>query len=201
MLNADFDRRMRDALIHSDEPLIAALLGLLVEMQGVRPQFSISSESIAAFAAESSESVIFIEATSELATSAQLAQITTRSAPAIVVFSHATQTRTLAAVAADYSLAWMIVPPSATELAAILRRDARRDPADSRPQRLTEVSSAEDGTTIVCDKRGQRWLVRDHRGVRTFVSEHGHVRRIAIPASETSDHTLSTLSAQFNATV
>lgn len=186
-------------LVLSDEPVVAALVGILVEIAGRTPVFAEPVES-ATDALERLRplSVVLVEVTLGSARSDLFFAAAAKSGIGVAVFGPVERAREIAEIAGSRNVPWFTMPPSREQLATALdiaggRARRRRD---TERRAGVEAVIASDGTRILLDRDGRRWMVYDRRvssdrrreeepaTVRVFVSDAGEARQCGLDESE-----------------
>jgi hypothetical protein len=193
-------------LIASDAPLVAALIGLLVESSGGQPLFPLDREPLA-------EAIARLRPVSLALVGVGLSEIHSdlffalaeRYGIRVVVFGPEQQLGEIADVAAHRGVAWFSLPPTqrAIDVAFHLTQD-RRAPVSEDRRQDAHASVGHDGTPLLVDQLGTQWLVYDRRasggrrrtdsGVdRMFVSEQGERFSCHVDPTVAGDTSASTL--------
>jgi hypothetical protein len=199
-------------LILTEQPVIAALVGMLVELAGCDVVFPAVAEQPAdALTRLRPLAVILIDAEMSAARSDLLFALASRKQIGVAVFGSGERAREIAEIAALRQIPWLTLPPDVDRLSAVIdrlcgkktaaRTHERREPAET-------VLSA-DGTCILRDAAGRHWIVYDRRsagdrrtndrteiGNRVFVAEDGETRHCELPAGESREHTANILEEQ-----
>ena len=206
-------------MVLSEQPVVAALVGILVEQSGRPAVFAEADEQPAAAVRRLRPvAVIVIDAEIPAAASDLLFALASRAKVGVVVFGSEGQARRVAEIAARRAIPWVILPDDADRLTGAI--DAAIDPAtrsrSSDRRQPAEASVAPDGTHILRDIAGRRWMVYDRRGTsdrreagangpdgadRVFVAENGETRHCAVSRVELADRSASALEAQLDRAV
>src|SRR5207253_1048807 len=120
--------------------------------------------------------------------------------------------RRIAEIAGGRRIPWFTMPPTADQLATALDvaiGTERRRRTHERRLTTSEAIVAPDGTRILHDSKGQRWMVYDRRmtadrrdgpgqpiAVRVFVSEAGESRECGLAEQEVRQASASALELQ-----
>lgn len=174
-------------LVLSDQPLVAALVGMLVELVGFVPAFAEAGERPEeALRRVRPLLVVLLDAQLDAARSDLFFAQAAKRKVGLAVFGPTGSERQLAAIARQRGVPWVEVPASSEAFADLLERAAAaqwwRSGADRR--RAPAVSPSSDGGFVFVDQDGRRWQVYDRRGAqrrrgdplvvqRTFVDEDG----------------------------
>jgi hypothetical protein len=216
-------------LVLSDEPIVAALVGILIEVAGRTPVFADPDESPAdALERLRPFSAVLTDIAIGAAHSDLFFASAAKSGIAIAVFGPEMRARELAEIASARNVPWFTIPPTASELAraldvaggrAVRDRAAPEPPSHERgPERRESVAAsvASDGTRILVERSGQRWMVYDRRSpidrrrdegdggaagdgvaaVRMFVSDTGETRRCGLDEVEVRQASAAALELQ-----
>ena len=200
-------------LIATDAPLVAALIGLLVETSGGQPIYPAQDEPLGeALTRLRPVSLVLVDVAISEAQSDLFFALAERHGVRVVVFGSSKQIREIASVASQRGIAWFSLPPTqhGIDAAIQLNQNRRAESSDDRRQGAGS-SISEDGTPILVDQLGTQWLVYDRRvsmvrrqgpedavsGIdRTFVSERGERFSCVVDSSVAADSTAVTLSDQ-----
>jgi len=197
----------RSILILSPQPMIAALVGMLVELTGHHPVFAETTEPpLEALRRLRPLAVILVDADMDIAHSDLLFALAARNQIGVVVFGHRAEPREVGEVASHRHIPWFTLPPSLDQLSVaiakasggerVARQSDRRQPA--------HADVAADGTRLFRDTSGRNWIVYDRRAsvdrrsadhlaggsidddpsARVFVAEDGETRYYALAASD-----------------
>lgn len=198
-------------LILTEQPVIAALVGMLVELAGWQAVFAGDDEQPAdALTRLRPLAVIFIDAEMTAARSDLFFALASRKQIGVAVFGSGARTREIAEVAAQRQIPWLTLPPDVDRLATVIDLLSGKSMLGRRRERreAAAVVSA-DGTCILRDTTGRHWIVYDRRsatdrrvnehgeiGDRVFVAEDGETRHCELPAVELGVHTANVLEEQ-----
>ena len=200
------DRSGHKVLIIADDPLLAALIGSLVESARGTPAFAAPAEvADQAVARVKPLAAVLLDAGAAVAESDLFVSRARKLGARVLVFG----TRTMVARRADWarthSLETFALPDAVEALAQALERlnGEPRRPRSDADRRATERRP--DGTLVFTDAAGTRWSVYDRRGTerrervdRRFVNEAGEVRHCEISEQEAGVVTASALAAQLD---
>lgn len=203
-------RAVGSVLIFADDPIIAALVGLLVELSGREPAFARAGERhVDALRRVRPAAMVLVDVSLEEARSDIFFAAAAKVRVPTVIFGSEMHARDVGEVAAGRGIPWFIIPPDPEHLAAALEAasgDKRREAGD---RRKPEVVSASDGTQIFSDASGCRWMAYDRRAMsgrreadrdgavdRVFVSESGVTLTVVSPGDRLIDLTPDALAEQ-----
>ena len=206
--------RTAKVLVLSREPLVAALVGMLLELEAYEPAFADPEESPEdAVTRVRPLAVIFLDGGMDAARSDLFfARIAKRGVP-VVLFAEPAMSADVEALAQARGLPCIVLP---TDRAAVARVLAATGPqteprSGSDRRRPPSAYSAPDGTLVYRDRAGQRWLVYDRRTGerragghrdsvdpphRAFISESGEEWRFPIARGQPLEATASALEWQ-----
>jgi CheY-like chemotaxis protein len=204
-------------LVLSDEPVVAALVGILVEVAGRTPVFAEPEES-ATDALERLRplSVVLVDVAMGASHSDLFFAAAAKSGIGVAVFGPDMRSRDIAEIASARNVPWFTMPPTAEQLARALDiaggRERRERSLERRANTNIEARITSDGTRILLDSSGRRWMVYDRRGsgdrrqegrdeephaaIRVFVSEAGETRRCDLDDVEVRQASASALESQ-----
>jgi len=201
-------------LVLADGPVVAALIGMLVETTGRTPVFGNPGE-VPSDALERTRptAAVIIDATLSAAESDLFFAAAAKWNIGVAVFGPETTARRIAEIAGDRGIPWFTMPPSADQLADALdiAIGAERRGDGERRAITSEAIVAPDGTRILRDSKGQRWMVYDRRAsadrrgaqdddhdlvTRVFVSEAGESRECGLGEQESHQATATALERQ-----
>ncbi len=187
-------------LVLSDQPLVAALVGMLVELVGLVPAFAEAGERPEdALKRTRPLLVVLLDAGLDAVRSDLFFAQAAKRRVGLAVFGPTRTEARLAGLARARGVPWLEVPANPTAFAELLERAAAaewwRSGADRR--RAPDVERAADGTLIFVDREGRRWQVYDRRGAqrrrdetaavqRTFVDDSGERWECALDAEESA---------------
>jgi hypothetical protein len=195
-------------LILSDEPVVAALVGLLIELTGREPVFPDANES-AADAVERLRplAVVLVDCAYAAARSDVFFALAAQKRLAVAVFGPDAKARDIGEIAARRSIPWLVLPPAGDDVALAIMSAAE----PSRSRRVTErrtggeLTIFADGTPVFSDGDGRRWIVYDRRSAqnrradetdRTFVALDGERRRLVLDGPDAASPTAALLAEQ-----
>jgi len=190
-------------LVLSDQPLIAALVGMLVELVGFVPAFAdVGERPEEALRRVGPLLVVLLDAELDAARSDLFFAHAAKRMVGLAVFGPTGSERQLAAIARRRGVPWVEVPASSTAFADLLERAAAtqwwRSGADRR--RSADPSAPPDPGFEFVDHDGRRWQVYDRRGAqrrrgdplvvqRTFVGEDGERWELSLSVDEIDPET------------
>jgi hypothetical protein len=205
----------KKVLILSDEPMAAALLAMLLELEGYDPAFALDNESAdSALARVKPLLVVLVDQTLDVAKSDIFLARAARRQVGVVLFG-AKGSSAPPAWATSRRVPWFRMPIDGTTLRRAIEESTagyrlwRSDVDRRRPRIETDA----DGTLIYHDRSGRRWHVYDRRsgerrqnpgapaglagsGDRTFVNDAGEQWRVALQASDFLDESPAALEQQ-----
>jgi CheY-like chemotaxis protein len=204
----------RKVLVLSDEPMAAALLAMLLELEGYDPAFALEGESAdAALARVKPLLVVLVDHTLDVAKSDLFLARAARRQIGVVLFGGENAT-TMPSWAQTRRVPWFRMPVDAKTLRRAIDESTSayrlwRTDTDRRRHR-TETGS--DGTLIYHDRNGRRWHVYDRRsserrqspatasderaGDRTFVNDAGEQWRLTMRPDDFLDDSPAGLERQ-----
>jgi hypothetical protein len=204
-------------LVLSDEPIVAALVGMLIEVAGRTPVYPDVGES-PTDALERLRPLCAVLTDIEIgaAHSDLFFAAAAKSGIGIAVFGPEMRAREIAEIASARNVPWFTIPPTASELATALDNAGgrvSRGRSERGPERRAGVEAvvASDGTRILLDRSGRRWMVYDRRSpidrrhgaiddtsatVRVFVSDAGETRRCGLDDVEVRQASAAALELQ-----
>jgi len=233
-------------LVLADGPVVAALIGMLVETTGRTPVFA-NPDEVASDALERTRptAAVIIDASLSAAESDLFFAAATKWGIGVAVFGPESAARRIAEIAGGRRIPWFTMPPSAEQLANALdmaigverRHDGERRASHDAPHlhalhssqaalepqagSASEAIVASDGTRILRDSKGQRWMVYDRRvaldrrstnddartaseqgeaagavTVRVFVSDAGESRECGLAEHESRQASATALELQ-----
>jgi hypothetical protein len=192
-------------LILSDEPVIAALVGLLVELEGREPAFPREHESPAdALERLRPVAVALVDCAFASARSDVFFAMAAQKRVNVVVFGPDARAHEIGEIAAQRSIPWLVLPPSGRDVATALAGGADRAQSRRLGERrvVEELTICTDGTPVLSDDEGRRWLVYDRRAAhdrragetdRVFVALDGERRQLALSQNDAETPTLPRL--------
>jgi hypothetical protein len=188
--------RARKVLVLASEPMLAAFLGMLLELDAFEPVFSEPGERAEeALARVRPVLVILLDVELDAARSDLFFARAYRSGARVLLFGSTGEASAVGrSLAQERSVPYLQMPTSRETLSQVLA-DALRDlgrPRAAVDRRVApRVFDADDGTFCLTDEAGQLWRVYDRRGTerrahpdpsteinyRAFVNEQGEERR------------------------
>jgi hypothetical protein len=205
----------RKVLVLSDDPMAAALLAMLLELEGFDPAFALDNESAdAALARVKPLLVVLVHHTLDVAKSDLFLARAARRQVGVVLFG-TEDSAPPAAWAKSRRVPWFRMPVDGTTLRRAIEESTSgfrlwRTDVDRRRHR-TETGA--DGTLIYHDRSGRRWQVYDRRsgdrrqnpstsadasgnGERTFVNDDGEQWRVVMRPGDFLDASPAALEEQ-----
>jgi DNA-binding NtrC family response regulator len=199
-------------LVLSEQPLIAALVGLLIELAGAVPAFANPAE-LPADAVQRVRpiGVVLVDAEMDAARSDLFFAMTARRGAGVAVFGSDGHIRAIAEIAAARRIPWFTLPPNIERLRMVLSAAAgkQRNERSQERRRPAEATRTADGTRILRDTTGRHWAVYDRRGGherrssdertgldRVFVAEDGETRSCQLSGAAEGNETADLLVAQ-----
>jgi DNA-binding NtrC family response regulator len=175
-------------LIISQQSVVAALVGMLVELTGNQPVYANAAEQPAdAVRRLRPVLVVLMDVEVDAARSDLFFATADRAGTPIVVFGARERARDIAEIAAHRRIPWLTLPADPDRLAEVVVAARGRERAPRTPDRRQPPTAAvvDDDTIILRDQAGRQWIVYDRRGSdrRIFVSEDGETR--SLPATAT----------------
>ena len=196
-------------LILAQEPLSAALLGLLIELDRYEPVFARPNESPEEAVRRTRRVlVILLDASFDVAAS-DVFYARTKGTPLILFGTPATAGR-VRGLALERGLPWFTVPVDRAVVARLIGDAVAAGTVRSgRDRRRPFARQAEDGTLIYRDRDGREWQVYDRRvaerrkaeGYRAFVNDAGEEWRYELSEDEAAETSAAALERQLAAAV
>lgn len=193
-------------LILSDEPVVAALVGLLVEMAGRQPVFANPDETTAeALDRLRPRAVVLVDCALDVARSDLFFAKAAQKHTGVIVFGPDASAHRIGEIAAERSIPWLVLPPTADDVADAIAAVAQQPTRRTDERRRRELRIFPDGTPMVSDDEGRRWMVYDRRAAhdrrsvdahRIFVAVDGERREVVVNAPDSSSPTAATLLEQ-----
>jgi hypothetical protein len=187
-------------LVLGEQPVIAALVGLLVELAGRQPVFAASDETpIDALERLRPVAAVLVDVRLDDVHSDLFFRQAARHRVGVAVFGSQHRAREVAEVASERSIPWFTIPTGTDELSVALNAaiGSSEQPRDRDRRQVPNAEETPDGTRILRDTNGRRWMVYDRRAARdrrrgettdaldrVFVSEAGETRTYALGADE-----------------
>jgi len=204
-------RQIGSVLVFARDPIIAALVGMLVELTGREPAFARPGERyVDTLRRVRPAAMVLVDVSSDEARSDIFFAAAGKVRVPTVIFGAESRARDIGEIAADRGIPWFTIPPDPAHLAAALEAASggvRLEASDRR--RPDEVVHVPDGTQIFSDSTGCRWMAYDRRATsarreadrggvvdRVFVSEAGVTRTVASPGDRLIDLTPDALAQQ-----
>jgi hypothetical protein len=190
--------------------MTAALLGMLLELEGFEPAFAQDGENAeAALARVRPLLVVLVDHALDVAKSDLFLARAARRHVGVVLFGARSGGDVATAWAQSRRVPWFQMPVDGSELRRAIEASTasfrlwRTDTDRRRPR--TETDAA--GTLVYHDRDGRRWQVYDrragdrrqsgvHGGHRTFVNEAGEEWRVALDPTDFLDESPGALEAQ-----
>ena len=204
-------------LILTPQPLLGALLGMLLELEQFEPVFAKPDETPEdAITRVRPLFVVLLDGDVEAARSDLFFARAAKRGVRVVLFQPPGGSTNAREIAEARSLPWFTLPIDRVNLARLLGDGTVRT-RDGRDRRRSAVSMASDGSMIFDDAAGRRWFVYDRRGndrrgggeapvvgvnagdasgYRAFVSESGEEWRVHLTAAESLAITPAALAEQ-----
>lgn len=191
-------------LVLAHEPMVAALVGFLVETTGRTVVFSNPNETPSDAVARCRPlAVVLVDASLDAARSDLFFAAMSRHRLGAIVFDADRRVRGLAEIAAVRGIPWVIVPTTTDDLGRAIDAGMGQRPGRGLDRREeADATTAGDGVHILRDRDGHRWIVYDRRGpsdrrntdgsasadglTRVFVSDEGVRREYGLVSDEQS---------------
>jgi hypothetical protein len=200
-------------LVIAREPLVAALVGLLLELAKYEPAFAHPDESPdEAIRRVRPILVLLLDGSADEASS-DVFHARLKGTP-VVLFATPKTEASVRALANDRGVPWFTLPVSGQVLGrVILEAVAGSATRSGRDRRHPSAHHAADGTLIFRDRHGDEWQVYDRRagdrrapsagadGYRTFVNHAGEEWWYELPPGEAMQYSASVLERQLQAAV
>jgi hypothetical protein len=200
-------------LVLAREPLVAALVGLLLELTKYEPAFAKPDESPEeAIRRVRPLLVLLLDGSMEEAAS-DVFHARLKGTPLVLFATHRTEPA-VRAVANDRDLPWFTLPVSGDILGrVILEAVASSATRSGRDRRQPSAHHAPDGTLIFRDRHGAEWQVYDRRtgdrrapsagegSYRAFVNHAGEEWLYRLRPEEATQNSAAALEAQLQAAV
>lgn len=187
-------------LVLGEQPVIAALVGLLVELAGRQPAFAGYDETpIDALERVRPVAAVLVDVRLDDVHSDLFFRQAARHRVGVAVFGSQHHARDVAEVASERSIPWFTIPTGTEELSVALSAaiGSAEQPRTAERREVPNAQEMADGTRILLDANGRRWMVYDRRALRdrrrgeatdpvdrVFVSEAGETRTYALSAEE-----------------
>jgi len=195
-------------LVLAREPLAAALLGMLLELDAYEPAFALPDESPEeAIRRVRPVLVILLDGSLDAAAS-DVFHARAKGTP-VILFSTASTEAKVRALADARRIRWFTMPVDRESLTRVIRDAVTVSrPRSGRDRRRPSVRKASDGTLIYRDREGGVWKVYDRRtrqrrasadgenGYRSFVNDAGEEWRYALTDDEAGEVSPAALERQ-----
>ena len=189
------------------EPLAAALVGLLLELEKYEPVFALPDESPEEAVRRVRPVLVVVLDGSFDAAASDVFYARAKGTP-VVLFGPARSESNVRQLAEKRKLRWFTMPIDRAPLSQLIRDVVRGSPVRSgRDRRRPSTRQAPDGTLIFRDSEGSEWQVYDRRvrdrrasgpgGYRAFVNEAGEEWRYELSDDEARQRSASALEKQF----
>lgn len=175
-------------LVLSEQPMIAALVGGLLELEGCKPVFAGRQEGPAAALQRLRPlGAVLVDCEISAAESDLFFAVANRHGIRVVVFGSSHEAHRIGRIASARGISWFTLPPEPERLRAALGTRRKEEPRRRNP----EMIRASDGTRILLDRAGRHWMVYDRRVGdrrsfdsrsvdRAFVAEDGEIRHCEV---------------------
>ena len=195
-------------LIVAADPLLSALIGILVEAERLQAAFPAAEESIDdAVSRVRPLAAILVDVVAEAAASDVFLARARRADVPVLVFGSGADVAALRDWAAQRDVPLFALPRDTNELRAALHRLAQRMPRRTGGRRAVPRLSVErdgEGHLVFADDNGARWTIYDRRTgerrgakiERDFVNASGEVRRCVLTAAEARSTKVGDLTRQ-----
>lgn len=187
--------------------MVAALVGALLELEGCRPVFAGRDEGpTSALQRLLPLGAVLVDCEIGAAESDLFFATANRHGVRVVVFGWAERAHRIARIASVRGVSWLTLPPNGEGLRSALGSRRQATSRRSNP----EMIMAPDGTRILLDGIGRRWMIYDRRTGdrraseplavdRTFVAEDGETRHCEVLDSVATANSARDLDAQLQA--
>lgn len=200
-------------LILAREPLVAALVGMLLELEKYEPAFALPDEPPEeAVRRVRPLLVLLLDASFDEARS-DVFHARLKGTP-VVLFATPSTEASVRASANERRLPWFTMPVNRETLARVMREAVAAGATRSGPdRRRPSAHRAPDGTRIFCDQDGREWQVYDRRagdrrshsegknGYRAFVNHVGEEWWYELSPDEEKESSAAALQRQLAAAV
>jgi hypothetical protein len=194
-------------LVLAREPLAAALIGMLLELDKYEPAFAMPEESPEeAVRRVRPVLVILLDGSLEAANS-DVFHARAKGTPVILFGTQRTEAM-VRTIAEARRLRWFAMPVDRASLSQVIR-DAvpRAPPRSGRDRRAPSARESPDGTLIYRDREGREWQVYDRRvgerrgrgsesGYRAFINDVGEEWRYPLSDDELGERSATALERQ-----
>lgn len=186
-------------LVLSDEAVIAALVGMLIETTGYAAVFPGAREQPAsALHRLRPVAVVLLDASMEAARSDLFFALAERMSVGVAVFGSAARVRAIGEIASDRQIPWLTLPADVDSLRRALTLARGKNGGRTRQQRrAAKATHTADGSCLLHDSEGRRWMVYDRRAAadrrsegsptsadRVFVREDGETRHCVVAGAD-----------------
>ncbi|HKO15061.1 MAG TPA: hypothetical protein VJU87_02425 [Gemmatimonadaceae bacterium] len=175
--------RLSSVLVLAEQPVVAALMGVLVELVGLTPVFARAGElPEETLGRVRPNLVVLLDSALDAATSDLFFARAARLKVALAVFGPRGSEHRLASIARARGIPWLELPTSIGRFSEALEQASAtvwwRSGTD---RRSAQVQHAPDGALIYLDREGRRWTVYDRRGGdRRRGGSDGPARRVFV---------------------
>lgn len=196
-------------LVLAREPLAAALLGILLELNMYEPAFPRPDELPEEAVRRVRPALVILLDSSLEAAASDVFHARAKGTP-VILFGTPPTMATVRALAEARGLRWFTMPVDRASLTRVIRDAVATSPARSgRDRRRPTARQAPDGTLIYRDREGGEWRVYDRRagerrvraagekGYRAFVNDAGEEWRYALTGNEAKERSAAALERQF----
>jgi hypothetical protein len=195
-------------LILAREPLAAALLGLLLELDSYEPAFALPTESPEEAVRRVRPAVVVLLDGSLEAAASDVFHARAKGTTVILFGTPRTMT-TVQALADARKLRWFTMPVDRASLRRVIQDAvASSSPRSGRDRRRPTARQAPDGTLIYRDREGSEWRVYDRRAgerrgktYRAFVNHVGEEWRFELTGKDKKEKSAAALERQLAAAV
>lgn len=187
--------------------MIAALVGVLLELDGCQPVFAGTQEaSVEALQRLRPLGAVLVDCEAGTAESDLFFAAAHRGGTRVVVFGPSYLAGRICGIARTRHVSWFTLPPEPDRLRTALGA-RRKDGATEGRRRNPEMTFAADGTRILFDRVGRHWMVYDRRVGdrrsletssvdRVFIAEDGEVRHCELADAAVGQSSAIELDAQ-----
>lgn len=193
-------------LVLAREPLAAALLGMLLELDAYEPAFAQPGESPEEAVQRVRPVLIVLLDGSLEAADSDVFYARARGA-AVLLFGTRSTLPHVREVAAKRGVLWFSMPTDRATLVRVMREAfSAASTRSGRDRRRPTAHTMDDGTIIYRDRDGREWQVYDRRTVerrahRAFVNDAGEEWHYPLGSHEAADTSADTLERQLAAAV
>jgi hypothetical protein len=194
-------------LVISEQPMVAALVGGLLELEDCLPVFAGREEGpTSALQRLLPLTAVLVDCETGAAESDLFFATAARQDVRVIVFGWSQRAHRIARIASARGVSWLTLPTDAERIRIALGSRRKKASRRSNP----EMIMAGDGTRILLDAIGRRWMIYDRRVGdrrspdtvavdRTFVAEDGETRRCEVMDDIASANSARELDAQLQA--